>query len=209
MSCKIVRLYAGLLCSTTLASPVFVQAGAPQQTQQQIQELQQQNQQLQDRLNDVSNALNRQQQDISALKNAPQQVPAAPGLGDGWKVGIVSGRPTLYSADGQNSIALVGRFQFDVGEYFQSKAPGPTPPDFRTQKDGVDQIKASPAQVHRRPSSTSRAITGKRAIFSLERHAPIPAPQQVLCRCDIVSRKPVDDNHAAENSHAVNDFAPA
>jgi phosphate-selective porin OprO and OprP len=135
MSCKIVRFYAGLLCSTTLASPVFAQAVSPQQTQQQIQELQQQNQQLQDRLNDVSNALRRQQQDISALKTAPQQVPAAPGLGEGWKVGIVGGRPTLYSADGQNSIALVGRFQFDVGEYFQSKAPGPTPPDFRTQKD--------------------------------------------------------------------------
>src|SRR6266446_4380450 len=134
MSRKMVTTCAGLLCSTPFVSPAFAQ-NAPQQTQQQIQQLQQQNMQLRDRLDDLSNTLKRQQDDISVLKNAPQQGPAAPGLGDGWKVGIVNGRPTLYSIDGRNSIAIVGRLQFDVGEYFQSKEPGPTPPDFRTQKD--------------------------------------------------------------------------
>src|SRR5690348_638632 len=99
MSRKIVTTCAGLLCSTPLVSTAVAQ-NAPAQTQQQIQQLQQQNIQLQDRLNDLSNTLKKQQDDISVLKSAPQQ--AAPGLGDGWKVGILNGRPSLYSTDGRN-----------------------------------------------------------------------------------------------------------
>jgi phosphate-selective porin OprO/OprP len=64
------------------------------------------------------------------------QAPAA--SSDAWKVGLFKGRPSIYSADGANSLSLVGRLQFDVGNYFQNSAPGvggARGADQRTQRD--------------------------------------------------------------------------
>ncbi|HEX9464136.1 MAG TPA: porin [Alphaproteobacteria bacterium] len=116
-------------------------ASAQVQVQQQIQSLQQQNQQLQQqdqelmqRLNGMSDAIKQQQNDINVIKTqqAPQAVQTA---ASGWNVGILNGRPTLSSPDGRNSIALVGRLQFDVGEYFRSNGPGPAATDKRISND--------------------------------------------------------------------------
>lgn len=136
------------LCAALLSGVAFISsasARAQQPVQQQIEVLQKQNQQLQqqnqeliERLNGMSTAI-QQQQDISSIKSQQQlqsQTPApATTQGGGWNVGIVNGRPTISSADGRNSIALVGRLQFDVGEYFQSKAPGPASVDRRISND--------------------------------------------------------------------------
>src|SRR5216684_6264580 len=85
--------------ATAAAAPSLALTPAPQGPK--VEALQQQIQQLDERLNNVSNAIQQ------------QQAPAA--SSDAWKVGIFKGRPSIYSADGENSISLVGRFQFDVG----------------------------------------------------------------------------------------------
>lgn len=106
--------------SLTPAAPATAAApGGPK-----VEALQQQIQQLDERLNSVSNTVQQ------------QQAPAA--SSDAWKVGIFKGRPSIYSADGENSISLVGRFQFDAGHYFQNSEPGlggATGTDQRTQRD--------------------------------------------------------------------------
>jgi hypothetical protein len=135
--------YAALLCGTALTGPALAQTDATRRLQQQIesQEQQMQTQQqriqsLEDRLNAVTGTVQQQQNDISIVRSAQQQAPAA--AGDGWKVGLFKGRPSIYSADGENSLSLVGRLQFDVGKYFQNSEPGvggATGADQRTQKD--------------------------------------------------------------------------
>jgi phosphate-selective porin OprO/OprP len=136
--------YTALLCGTALTGPALAQSTTLPQLQQQIQSQQQQMQtqqqqiqSLQDRLNAVTGTVQQQQNDISIVRSAQQPSPAA-AAGDGWKVGLFKGRPSIYSADGENSLSLVGRFQFDVGKYFQNSEPGvggATGADQRTQKD--------------------------------------------------------------------------
>jgi phosphate-selective porin OprO and OprP len=135
---------AALLCGVAWTVPALAQSTTLQQLQQQIQSQQQQMQtqrqqiqSLEDRLNGVAGTVQQQQNDISIVRSAQQNSPAVTSDSD-WKVGIFKGRPAIYSADGNNSIALVGRFQFDVGNYFQNKQPGiggATGADQRTQKD--------------------------------------------------------------------------
>src|ERR1700731_239423 len=120
--------YAAVLCGTALTCPALAQSTTLQQLQQRMQSQQQQMetqqqqiQSLQDRLNAVTGTVQQQQNDISIVRSAQQQAPAA---GDGWKVGLFKGRPSIYSADGENSLSLVGRLQFDVGKYFQTSDAG-------------------------------------------------------------------------------------
>ncbi|HEY0523465.1 MAG TPA: porin [Stellaceae bacterium] len=110
------------------------------QQMQQIQAQQQTIQQLQDRLAGMSSTVEKQQQDLSTVKAEQEKIqekpPAVAAAGPGTgRIGPVNGRLGIYTTDAegrQTGIALVGRLQFDVGDYFQTGRPGP---DARTAPD--------------------------------------------------------------------------
>jgi len=145
MSSNTLRRCAALLCGTALISPAAAQTAQQMQQQlellqrqmqtqlQQIQTQQQQIQQLQERLAGMSSAVEKQQEDISTVKTAQEKATLTPG--DGWRTGLINNHPGIFSTDAQGrqtGIGLVGRLQFDVGDYFQAGRPGP---DARTAPD--------------------------------------------------------------------------
>ncbi len=98
-----------------LTAPAQAQSSA---INSQIQSLQDQvrllTQQLQNLQNQVSQTQQNQAQTQRSVDQIKTQPPAASG---GIVASMPNNRPTLSTADGQNSIALTGRIHFDAGDY--------------------------------------------------------------------------------------------
>jgi phosphate-selective porin OprO and OprP len=129
------QLAGGVALGATLLlmKPAAAQTSAEEigRLQQQIQELQQKSQQLQEQLRDLQNQMQKSQTapPQAAAPSAPSA--AAPTQAASPPSATVSGEPrvTLYpakgpaftTADGQTSIQLASRMQFDVGDYVNVK----------------------------------------------------------------------------------------
>jgi len=114
---------AGCCAARRSCRPAFAQ-NAPQQTQRQINSFNSKYAASGSSGRPVEHA--QATADDISVKNAPQQARRV-GLGRRLEVGIVNGRPTLYSTDGRNSIAIVGRSNSMSASIFSHRA-GPTPP---------------------------------------------------------------------------------
>ena len=121
---------AALAGALALASPVKAQTNAAftnqiQALQEQIRQLNQQLQNLQTQVNQTQQNQAQTQRSVDQMKAQPQTA-AAPG---GIIASMPNNRPTLSTADGQNTISLTGRIHFDMGDYLdyrpQSRRVGP------------------------------------------------------------------------------------
>lgn len=128
MSYKKYLLGSVAVCGAlALAVPAKAQSTAAfsnqiQALQDQIRQLNQQLQNLQGQINQTQQSQAQTEKTVSQMKTAP-----APASGGGL-ITMQNGRPTISSADGQNTLAITGRLHFDVGAYdFQpaSKATSP------------------------------------------------------------------------------------
>lgn len=134
-----------LVSSTAIWAGLAVARGAHAQSspngnlQQQIQQLQLQLQALQQQVQANQDQAKKAQDDAAAANAAAQKAAAAPSV-----VKTSSNRFLIESADGQYSIGLTGRLQFDVGSYLDETrgrggAPALTSPNFAS---GVDARRA-------------------------------------------------------------------
>jgi phosphate-selective porin OprO/OprP len=84
----------------------------------QIQALQDQVRQLNQQLQNLQTQVVQTQRSTAVTSAAVADLKAAPQAPSGIVVTMPNMRPTISTADGQNSIALTGRVQWDVGDYF-------------------------------------------------------------------------------------------
>jgi len=103
----------------------------------QLQAQQQMIQQLQERLTGMSSTVEKQEEAISAVKTEQKTIaatkaeptPTPPVPPGGWQAGLVNGHPGIFTTDAQGrqtGVGIVGRVQFDVGDYFQGTRPSAT-----------------------------------------------------------------------------------
>ena len=125
MSLKKYLLGSAAACAA-LASvvPAHAQSGAALNAQ--IQQLQDQVRALNQRLMDLQSQVVQTQRNqavtsetVTQMKTAPTPAVAAP---SGVVVSMTNNRPTISTADGQNSISIVGRIHWDVGDYLNVHA---------------------------------------------------------------------------------------
>jgi phosphate-selective porin OprO and OprP len=111
-----------------LAAPAHAQSNSAlnsqlQALQDQIRQLNQQLQSLQSQVQQTQQTQAQTQRSVDQIKTQPQ---ASSG---GIVASMPNNRPTLSTADGQNSISIVGRLHFDAGDYLsytpQSHRVGP------------------------------------------------------------------------------------
>jgi phosphate-selective porin OprO/OprP len=101
-----------------LATPGHAQSNSAFNSQ--IRALQEQIRQLNQQLQTLQGQVNQQQQNQVQTQRSVEQMraqPAQPSAPSGIVASMPNNRPTLSTADGQNSIALTGRIHFDMGDY--------------------------------------------------------------------------------------------
>jgi phosphate-selective porin OprO/OprP len=110
-----------------LAAPAHAQSNSAFNSQ--IQALQDQIRQLNQQLQTLQTQVNQTQQTQAQTQRSVDQIKtAAPAASTGGIVASMpNNRPTLSTADGQNSISLTGRIHFDMGDYL----------DYNAQRKGV------------------------------------------------------------------------
>ena len=100
---------------------------------QQSRQLNPQTQALQDEVRSISEQLRSLKSEVDATQRDAAATSAAvagikgapPSISSGVVVSMTNNRPTISSADGQNSISFTGRIHWDVGDYFNYKAQNP------------------------------------------------------------------------------------
>jgi phosphate-selective porin OprO/OprP len=104
----------------SLTAPAHAQSaaisGQIQALQDQVRALTQQLQTLQGQVIQTQQNQTQTQHSVDQIKTQPQSSPS------GIVVSMPNNRPTLSTADEQNSIALTGRLQFDAGDYLDYNA---------------------------------------------------------------------------------------
>jgi phosphate-selective porin OprO/OprP len=117
MSYKSYLLGSVAMCGAlALVMPAKAQSTATYNSQ--IQALQDQIRQLNQQVQTLSTQVNQTQQSQDQTQRTVQQIQAQPpSAPSGIVVSMPNNRPTISSADGQNSIALTGRIHWDVGDY--------------------------------------------------------------------------------------------
>jgi phosphate-selective porin OprO and OprP len=124
-------LYASLAASTALLTVAPAHAQSTAQLNAQIQSLQSQLKSLTQQLYDLQSQVVRTQRNqavtqetVTQMKAAtPAPAPAAAAAGTtGVVASMPNNRPTLSTADGQNTVSLVGRIHWDVGDYMNYHA---------------------------------------------------------------------------------------
>lgn len=131
MSYKKYLLSGVAICGAlAFAAPAKAQSTAAfnsqiQTLQDQIRQLNQQLQGLQSQVNQTQQNQAQTQRSVDQMKSQPQ--PASGG--GGIVASMPNNRPTLSTADGQNSISITGRIHYDMGDYLdynpQSRKVGP------------------------------------------------------------------------------------
>jgi phosphate-selective porin OprO/OprP len=115
-----------LLGSVAVCGALALTAPAQAQTSainSQIQALQDQVRALTQQLQNLQGQVNQAQQNEAQTQRSVDQIKAQPQASSGGVVASMpNNRPTLSTADGQNSIALTGRIHFDAGDYLDYNA---------------------------------------------------------------------------------------
>ncbi|HEY1505085.1 MAG TPA: porin [Stellaceae bacterium] len=117
MSLKSYLLGSAALCGVlTAVAPAHAQSNAALNGQ--IQALQDQVRALNQQLQNLQSQVVQTQRNAAVTSATVADMKAAPpAAASGVVVSMPNNRPTLSSADGRNSIAVTGRFHWDVGDY--------------------------------------------------------------------------------------------
>ncbi len=111
---------AAICAALALATPANAQSSA---LNAQIQALQDQVRQLNQQLQNLQSQVQQTQQSQAQTQRSVDQIKtAAPPASGGIVASMPNNRPTLSTADGQNTIALTGRLHFDIGDYLDYNA---------------------------------------------------------------------------------------
>jgi phosphate-selective porin OprO/OprP len=121
MSYKKYLLGSVAVCGAlALTAPAQAQSSA---INSQIQALQDQVRALTQQLQNLQGQVNQTQQNETQTQRSVDQIKAQPQASSGGIVASMpNNRPTLSTADGQNSISLTGRLHFDAGDYLDYNA---------------------------------------------------------------------------------------
>jgi phosphate-selective porin OprO and OprP len=128
MSHKKYLLGSVALCGVlALAAPVRAQSASALNSQ--IQALQDQVRRLTQQLQTIQSQVQQTQQTQAQTQHTVEQMKTAPAASSGEAlVTMKNGRPTISSADGQNTLGITGRLHFDAAAYdFQPNSRGTTP----------------------------------------------------------------------------------
>ena len=128
MSYKKSLLGSAAVCAAlALSAPAHAQSGS---FNSQIQALQDQIRQLNQQIQNLQGQVNQTQQNQAQTQRSVDQIKSQPAASSsGIIASMPNNRPTLSTADGQNSIGITGRLHFDMGDYLdynpQSRRVGP------------------------------------------------------------------------------------
>jgi phosphate-selective porin OprO and OprP len=122
MSYKLALLGSVAVCAFALTAPAQAQSNSAFNGQ--IQALQDQIRQLNQQLQNLQSQVNQTQQSQAQTQRSVQQIQAQPQAAStgGIIASMPNNRPTLSTADGQNTISLTGRIHFDMGDYLDYNA---------------------------------------------------------------------------------------